>query len=313
MDAVEILRVLARRWVLTLCLFLALGAGLAGVFSTVPQQHRATAMVLVMHQTGKEVSNPYGVVDKAQGQTASLVVRVLSSTPTLADLARLGATAELEISNEGGAVDPDSPYITLVITGTSREEVLRTGQLVMARAREELRNRQEQAGVGPADQLILTDVIPVDATATTRAAQLRAVALAGALGLVLVVMTVVIHDQRGLRRERRGRPRHPARRSAPEVPSTPVDTGAAGTGTPMARNKATYQRIGRPVPPPPGSPPSLVSQRVGAAARREETPGGHPGRVDGPTVVLRAQDGEASDGRARPEPVAAEREAGGEA
>lgn len=273
MDALEIIRVLLRRWVLSLCLALLLGVGLTAVMFSVPQQHRATAMVLVIHQANKEIANPYGAVDKAQGQAASLVVRVLSGSRTQAELVKQGATAHMEISNEGGSVDPDSPFITLEITGASRAEVLRTGQVVLERAREELRNRQDGAGVAASEQMIITDVIPVDATTTTRAAQLRAVGLFGALGLLLSVMIVVIHDQRRLRAQRHRR----ARRVAAVPPAEDVDKPSSPERSEqperervaVAHNKATYQRIGRPIPPPP-----MPSIQLGAS-----TPGQRGGRT----------------------------------
>jgi hypothetical protein len=241
MDALEIIRVLLRRWGLTLVLGLVLGAVLFAVMYAVPQQHQARGEALVIHQTSKEIANPYGSVDKAQGQAASLVVRVLTAPQTRTDLVRQGGTAEVKISNEGGSVEPDSPFISLVVTGANRTEVLRTGQIVLRRARDELKVRQDKAGVAPDRQLVLTEIVPVDTTATTRAAQLRAVGLGGALGLVLLVMIVVVHDQRKIRKERPPRVRPPVRRMMPDEDSGP-------------RAKATYQRLGRTTPPPTPSP-----------------------------------------------------------
>ncbi|RJQ78018.1 hypothetical protein D5S17_13920 [Pseudonocardiaceae bacterium YIM PH 21723] len=224
MDALEILRVLRRQWVMTAALLCLVASALVGIAFLVPQQYKVTAVALVIRQSGTDGENPYGAVDKAQGQMASLAVRVLTAPKTIQDLKSKGADAEFETSNEGGTLDSDSPFLTVAATGASPKSVQRTAEVVLQRARDELQSRQDGAGVPPRQQLVFTTILKPDNITTTRAAQLRSVGIFGALGLIIMVLVVVIYDRAKQRKEQQSQPprvAHPvAARRIPGVTET---------------------------------------------------------------------------------------------
>ncbi|MBP2473937.1 putative PurR-regulated permease PerM [Crossiella equi] len=201
MDALDVLRVLRRRWKLTAALLALLVVALGAVAFIVPQQYRVNSLTMVLRQYGGQDRNPFAAVDRAQGQAAVVVIAVLNSPQTRRELAAQGATATLEVSNEGGGVSTaDSPFITVTTTGTSPDVVRRTAQLAMQRVKEELKRRQDTLLVPVDQQLTLNEVLSPNEVTTTRAGQLRAVAITGGAGLVLVLLVVVVVDRRRSRK-----------------------------------------------------------------------------------------------------------------
>lgn len=200
-DALEVFRVLRRRWKLTALLLTGLVLLLAAVAFVVPQQYRSNSLTMVLRQYGGQDRNPFAAVDRAQGQAAVVVIAVLNSAQTRRELAAQGGTASLEVSNEGGGVSTtDSPFITVITTGSSEAVVRKTAQLAMQRIKDELKRRQDTLLVPVEQQLTLNEVLSPNEVSTTRSAQLRALGITGAIGLVIVVLTVVLVERRNPRK-----------------------------------------------------------------------------------------------------------------
>ncbi|MCK2240821.1 MULTISPECIES: Wzz/FepE/Etk N-terminal domain-containing protein [unclassified Crossiella] len=200
MDALDVFRVLRRRWKLTALLLAGLVLLLGAVAFAVPQQYRATSLTMVLRQYGGQDRNPFAAVDRAQGQAAVVVIAVLNSQQTRRELAAQGGTAALEVSNEGGGVSTtDSPFITVIATGVNEAAVRKTGQLAMQRIKDELKRRQDTLLVPVEQQLTLNEVLSPNEVSTTRAGQLRALGITGGIGLIIVVLTVILVDRRGNR------------------------------------------------------------------------------------------------------------------
>lgn len=195
MDALDILRVLRRRWKVTAFVAAVLVVLVGAVLFLVPQQYKVTAIILVTPTSSQDVQNPYTVAEQAQSQMAALLVTVLTS-PAVAD--GYTASGTIEVTNANGATDTsqtDSPFITITVTDKSSDSAVQGAQAVRQRAIDELKNRQDAAKVSTAQRLTLTDVLPAANPTTTHASQLRAVGLVAALGLVLGVLGVVVTDR----------------------------------------------------------------------------------------------------------------------
>ena len=195
MDALDILRVLRRRWKVTALVAAVLVVLVGAVLFLVPQQYKVTAIILVTPTSSQDVQNPYTVAEQAQSQMAALLVTVLTS-PAVAD--GYTSSGTIEVTNANGATDTsqtDSPFITITVTDKSSDSSVQGAQAVRQRAIDELKNRQDAAKVSTAQRLTLTDVLPAANPTTTHASQLRAVGLVAALGLVLGVLGVVVTDR----------------------------------------------------------------------------------------------------------------------
>lgn len=226
MDLVELVRMLRRHLALTCALGLVLAAALGVVAVTVPAQFRAVATVLTIRQGGEGDGNPYAVVAPSQPQAATLVVTRLTSPQGKQELAAAGARGEIEVDNTTESTEQETPFVTVVVTADTRAVAMETADLVTTQARTVLRGQQRSAGAPPDRQLLLADVVePVTAT-TSRAAQLRALAVSGALGLVLVVATIAITDRVRGRRPTTitGAAAHTKDTTAQSPPATRTDT-----------------------------------------------------------------------------------------
>ncbi|SDN56581.1 YveK family protein [Allokutzneria albata] len=221
MDALDLLRTVRRRWALAAVLAVGLAALLTSVAFLVPQQYRANASMLVLRAHSGEDRNPFAAVDPAQGQAAILLLKVVNTPPMRQRMAAQGATAELEISNEGsGTVAADSPFITVVATGQNPESVRATVDIAMRELRTELKRRQDEMRVPPEGQLSLTVIVGPETITTTRSEQLRALAISGGIGLVLLLAIVVMVDRA---QQRRARVPFALARKQEEAEPEPVD------------------------------------------------------------------------------------------
>lgn len=200
MDALDVLGALRRQWVTaSLVVVLFLGA-LGALIATTPTEYGTFATVLGVQRNPNRDVNPYGLVDQAQTQATTVAVTVLADPRIVADLKAQGALADFTVSNERGPVQDPSSLMKVTVTGSSAEAVLTTARMVVQRARDELRRLQEEFGVPPEWQLVLTDIVKPTTVTTSRAAQLRAVAIAGALGVAVTLFLVVMVDRARSRR-----------------------------------------------------------------------------------------------------------------
>ena len=197
-DALDILRVLRRRWKITALVGAVLVVLVGAVLFLVPQQYKVTAIALVTPTNNSDVQNPYTAAQQAQSQMAALLVTVLTSPAVTDGYASQGVNGTIEVTNANGVTDTsqtDSPFITITVTDKAPDGAVRGAQVVRQRAIDELKNRQDAAKVTDAQRLVLTDVLPAADPTTTHASQLRAVGLVAALGLVLGVLGVVVADR----------------------------------------------------------------------------------------------------------------------
>ncbi|MGH4009577.1 MAG: hypothetical protein ACRDTH_15740 [Pseudonocardiaceae bacterium] len=195
MDALDVLGALRRQWVTTLLVGALLLGALGAMVAAMPVEYSTFATVLGVQRNPNRDVNPYGLVDQAQTQAATVAVTVLQDPRIITDLKTKGATANFTVSNERGPVQDPSSLMTISVTGPGPAVVLTTAQMVVQRARDELRRLQEEFGVPPEWQLVLTDIVKPTTVATSRGAQLRAVAIAGALGIAVALLLMVVVDR----------------------------------------------------------------------------------------------------------------------
>ncbi|MFC0439584.1 Wzz/FepE/Etk N-terminal domain-containing protein [Kutzneria buriramensis] len=242
MDALDILRVLRRRWQITAAVAAAFAVLVGAVLFLVPQQYKVTAIALVTPASNQDVQNPYTVSDQAQSRMAALLVTVLTAPATADGYVAKGANGTIEVTNANGVTDTsqtDSPFITITVTDLSAAGAVHGAQVVRQRAIDELKNRQDAAQVAAAQRLTLTDVLPTTDAVTTHASQLRAVGLVAALGLVLGVLGIVVADRVLVSRAKR---REAA--EAEEAATPPAATPPAPKAPPTAAGAAVEKLNG---------------------------------------------------------------------
>jgi capsular polysaccharide biosynthesis protein len=244
-DALDIVRVLRRRWPFTVAGAAVLAVLVGAVVFLVPQQYKVTAISLVTPTSNTNVLNPYTSADKSQPQMAALLVTVLNAPQTADEYTAAGATGTIQVTNGNGATDTsqlDSPFITITVNDKSAAGAVRTAQVVYQRAVTELKSRQDSAKVDTTQRLTLTEVLPATDATTTRASQLRAVGLVAALGLVLGILGIVVADRVLSRRKTEDTAEDGA---VADIPETPLIPPAMNDVVPPVRERK--QRVPREV------------------------------------------------------------------
>ncbi|WP_026419640.1 hypothetical protein [Actinoalloteichus caeruleus] len=236
MDAVQVLRVLARRWRLTLALGALLGGVLAAVAVAVPPQQRVTAVLLAITEPGPEGGNPFARVDRAQEQAATLVRTVLTAPGADERLAAAGVVGDVEVSNDDVQLGGASAFLTVTVTAETGPRANASVARVIDLAGAELRERQERAGVTAGELVVLSEVVAPGNAVTTRGAQLRALGLLGALGAAALTAVVLLVDRR--------KP-GPGERGAGDPPEpTPRRGGGERTAASAPGDGAVADRVG---------------------------------------------------------------------
>jgi len=223
-DALNLAQVLRRRWLLTVALLAVLTLALLVLVRYAPTEYQSTGVGLVIRQDQELVDdsgrrdNPFAGIDNSLGATGTLLVTVVTSPAVQQELAEAGLQGEVEVTNAGSSFDPESPFVSVTATANDPGQAAADVELVLARADQELSDRQDAVSGPLVERLALLVVVPPPDGQLTRAGLLRAVALAGAAGLVLVLILVVAADRLMLARRGRERPRDQGPARVDEAP-----------------------------------------------------------------------------------------------
>lgn len=252
MDVWRITVAALRRWyvflpLLALTAFVALRVGDAA-----PTHYEvSTTAILVPGPVPTEASGPYG----SRSDTTQVISIVLDGTAARGELEARGLNPEYEVDSRDR-----SALLNITVLGETEQEGLATSEAVLDLAREELAQRQAEAGVPQGAQIgvqvlqtpFLSDVIAEG--------KLRNMAIVGIVGASLSLLLAVLCDdlvglfKRGLRR---WRVRHDA---AP-------GTGTTASPTPQ---RGLTEEVPEPTPSAPtpsstaehSSPPSTAARRA---------------------------------------------------
>lgn len=218
MDLISGAQILLRRWYVTVPGLVLAGVLVFATWTTVSPTYQAIGSLLLHNPpTGQDPttgrSNPYTNYNNLQ-IPARVVVDVLNQPTKRAELADEGATGTFEL-----LLDPTGsvPVVTVVSTGGTEQETVRTLELAMNGYDEVLLERQQMLGA-PRSTLVTTEVV----TAPTRALALQGSRIRAALitGVMAVALTI------GLAFAAEG----VARRFGPARSPAPTGAGGGVTG-----------------------------------------------------------------------------------
>jgi hypothetical protein len=144
--------------------------------------------------------NPYNAFSSSLAITADIMSRIMTKDDaTIQRMQAAGATAKYDV---GTGVDGPGPIVSIIATGKTPEESLRTVAVISKGVQDELSARQRQTGA-PADTWIAADPLTMPEQATLMlASPLRAFLAMAALGLGAVVSLAYLLEgmgQRGVR------------------------------------------------------------------------------------------------------------------
>jgi hypothetical protein len=184
LDLWSTLRVLLKRWYLTIPLF-ALSAILAvAVVGTKPADYKANASLLLLAPSGGG-NNPYAQFGGSLSAAAEVLATSMNSSTSRQDLQRQGVSANWNLALEGG----DAPLLKVETTASTSEAATSSAQIIVETAKQRLASLQSDAG-SPASQLFSLSI--VDAPDGADAEYGDTVKSGAALLLVLLVVSCSI-------------------------------------------------------------------------------------------------------------------------
>ena len=216
MDAVDVFKVLLRRWYVFLPMVLgAAGLSVAAGDRIQPEYHASASMILLGPAQADNAEgglvNPYRAAGTAT--TSEALVLVVTSPASRAAVAGQGLEASYEL--EAGS---RTPIIEIRASSGDRGTAVETVRVVQQLVVNELQRRQDAVMAGPGQRLALDNLAPADISFSVVEGlnRLRAVIVGGGLITAAVAALVVDSLAVRLRRRRRGR----GTVEAPDVPPT---------------------------------------------------------------------------------------------
>lgn len=190
--------VVFRRWYITLPAFLLALAAAFGVYRQIPTMYQSSAvLVLTVPTTGGSVpvdpqypnprTNPLLNYDGALNVSASILLQVLSAPETAASLgAPPGGDTTYNVNN--GSANPEllasGPFVIIDAKSPSAETVHALVTKLVARAKQEMVERQRLLDAPPSTFVQITEMVPPTAAQEQRGGKSRSAAAVLVLGLM---------------------------------------------------------------------------------------------------------------------------------
>jgi hypothetical protein len=301
MDLAEIVRVMRRRWYVLLPGLLLTAALVVGAYVAVPVKYQSQSTVMLLNSRKATVAfdgNPFLSTQTSLTGMADSLARNLNSDASLTALRGKGAagTSFAKIADNA-----QGPLMWLTVTGTDRQAVLRSDQLLTAFADQRLQAFQSAQSVTSPAMIRMTTIVPPQNPVAQTKTRTEYLALAGSAGLVLSMIATFYAEAR----RRRGR----AARGADGT--SPAAGGTSGTAADEVAE-----------PPGPAAKEAAVPDGVpGASVRPGEPAGPRSGSRQGTEAEAGSPSARAANsgkhaaksGRAAPRWSASEEEADREA
>lgn len=288
MDLLDLLKLMFRRWYVTVPVLLGTVAGALALGNSIQPEYKTSAAVLLVPPTtatagpapgaSPQPGNPWlRVGENAMAQAVQISV---SSHDYRRRVATAGGTAPYEV----GLVNRSS-ILTIDVTATSTASALATVTAVTRLIKDEVAARQAGYRPRPGEQ-ITTEILDPGLNVTqSRSNVFRAQIVVGAVGLLVAAVLAVVTDallrRRKLRLARRGRTGGGSSGQA-AVPRRPRTTPAARR--PSSSAPATIEPP-EPVPVADRSSsgtPGVAESDAPAGPAVEATPGGAPTTAGAP-------------------------------
>ncbi|NMM31888.1 MAG: hypothetical protein HHJ10_12840, partial [Cellulomonas sp.] len=199
----DLLRGLGRRWYFVVLGLLATAALSVGAMRLVPVDYVAQSSVLLLpsSSTVGTGGNPYLALGGLQG-AADVLARAMTDDTISTHIAPQGSKVKYTVTRD---TTTNGPMLIIMATDVTSDGALSTLNATLAQAPNVLRQLQSSVGA-PSNTLIGLGTITQDTIAQPEIkSQLRAVILAGVVGLALTVFGTNLLDALVIRRKREPR------------------------------------------------------------------------------------------------------------
>ncbi|HEY7483804.1 MAG TPA: hypothetical protein VH912_05020 [Streptosporangiaceae bacterium] len=187
MDLLDSVRVLMKRWWLTLPLLALTLIGVIGTAIVMPWTYRSEATVVFLSsqlQSKQAGGNPWLAFDSSLTVTAEVVGREMMDERTAAGLRQQGNTAKYTV---GIASDSTGPVLVIESEGAKPAVVQNTLKALLAQIRTRLDAIQTQGGVNPYARIRLSTVSASTEPQLMAKSKLQLLIMGLAVGLALTI------------------------------------------------------------------------------------------------------------------------------
>jgi hypothetical protein len=202
MDFGEILRVVRKRWYITVPGTLLAVVLTIVAYLVVPTQYQSMSTLSLINSvrpvTAPGNGNPFLTFESSLTATADFLARSLMSEDTARELKGMGVTEEY---TAGLADNAMGPFVTLTVTGTVKGHVFRSTEVLTDYAKKKLRTMQEQSGAPETSMIHAATIIPPQPPEPVIKKKIEIVA--GAAGGILVLTFVATFLMESFTRSRR--------------------------------------------------------------------------------------------------------------
>ena len=224
MDLVEVARIIRARWYVLVPLLLLTAALAVGVDKSVPTKYQATSSITLLASqsatggtaTVPGTGNVFLNFNSSLNDTADFLVRRLGSNDAANDLQARGVTESYVVALAAGA---QGPFISLAVTGTDPQHVLKSMDTLTKYTQVELQSVQQQASVKPVDMIGSLVIVPPGPPSAQTKTKTQDVLGATIGGLVVTFLAVFVVENVAASRKRR-------RRRVPFGADADVDAGS---------------------------------------------------------------------------------------
>lgn len=262
MDLAEIFRVMRRRWYVLVPGLLLTVALTVGAYVRVPVNYQSQSTVALLNSQKGTVAfdgNPFLSTQTSLTGMADILARNLNSDASVADLRAQGATGTTVAKIADNAL---GPLIWLTVTGTDKDAVLKSDQLLTRYAAKRLAQFQSSQSVyvAPSAMIRMTTIVPPQNPMPQTKTRTEYLALATLMGIVISMVATFYVDAR----KRGPAPAHRARAARRATPE-PVTGGTTATGKDPGADPAADTDPG-PEPDTGAGPDSAAADAGGAVS-----------------------------------------------
>ncbi|NUR57918.1 MAG: hypothetical protein HOV87_04330, partial [Catenulispora sp.] len=206
MDLGTMLRVMIKRWYVSVpALLMALALPVLA-WLAVPAKYQSTSTISLLNSTavanagGKGTGNPFTNFDNSLTGAADFLARTLNSDQSMADMAKMGVT---DLASAELAPNASGPFLILTITGKDPQKILTEMDTFDKYADQTMLNIQTRSLATPLPASVLVHTIvmvPPQKPTTSMKSRLEDAAGAGVAGMVLLFVAVFGSEALAIRR-----------------------------------------------------------------------------------------------------------------
>ncbi|GAA2150961.1 hypothetical protein GCM10009760_45840 [Kitasatospora kazusensis] len=234
LDMREVLRVIRKRWYVTLPIVVITICLSAVANAVLPTTYQSDCSISLLNSPDVAAlppnnGNPFLSFSQALTVTADFLGRRLASDESAKALAKRGLTGTYGVKLADNAM---GPFLTLTVTGTDPVQVRKSIDILNTFTAEQLKTMQSEQQAPAGAQIASTVIVPPQAPQAQTKSKLQSVALIAMGGFAIAFLSAFLTENLlGIRRRAWFGRRRRAAQAAEELPAQAQESVPAGSST----------------------------------------------------------------------------------